>query len=152
MLYICNLYNVVHQLYLNKKVLRRVNIRTYRAYIQYIMRNAGLDEAQTGIKIAGRGGSTEPPLGSVASLSRAPQQWATLARVWYLLDGKMQPPGKLAALASVRLQGLHKPVYRQLSDCRDHIVIMNTRHIAFSGNKWEHKVLSSHTTQVDLNE
>ena len=97
-------------------------------------------------------GSVEPPLGSMASLSRAPQQWATFARVWYLLDGKMQPPGKLAALASVRLQGLHKPVYRQLSDCRDHIVIMNTRHIAFSGNKWEHKVLSSHTTQVDLNE
>uniref|UniRef100_A0AC11E6N1 Uncharacterized protein n=1 Tax=Ovis aries TaxID=9940 RepID=A0AC11E6N1_SHEEP len=44
-----------------------------------------------------------------------PQQWATFARVWYLLDGKMQPPGKLAALASVRLQGLHKPVYHQLT-------------------------------------
>ncbi|OWK04365.1 MRPL13 [Cervus elaphus hippelaphus] len=43
-------------------------------------------------------------------------QWATFARVWYLLDGKMQPPGKLAALASVRLQGLHKPVYHQLSE------------------------------------
>ncbi|XP_044784424.2 39S ribosomal protein L13, mitochondrial isoform X2 [Bubalus bubalis] len=72
-------------------------------------------------------------------------QWATFARVWYLLDGKMQPPGKLAALASVRLQGLHKPVYHQLSDCGDHVVIMNTRHIAFSGNKWEQKVYSSHT-------
>ena len=90
-------------------------------------------------------GSVEPPLGSMASLSRAPQQWATFARVWYLLDGKMQPPGKLAALASVRLQGLHKPVYHQLSDCGDHVVIMNTRHIAFSGNKWEQKVYSSHT-------
>ncbi|XP_040117728.1 39S ribosomal protein L13, mitochondrial isoform X2 [Oryx dammah] len=81
----------------------------------------------------------------MAGLSRAPQQWATFARVWYLLDGKMQPPGKLAALASVRLQGLHKPVYHQLSDCGDHVVIMNTRHIAFSGNKWEQKVYSSHT-------
>ncbi|XP_069456879.1 large ribosomal subunit protein uL13m isoform X7 [Ovis canadensis] len=76
---------------------------------------------------------------------RQPSQWATFARVWYLLDGKMQPPGKLAALASVRLQGLHKPVYHQLSDCGDHVVIMNTRHIAFSGNKWEQKVYSSHT-------
>ncbi|XP_019497680.1 PREDICTED: 39S ribosomal protein L13, mitochondrial isoform X1 [Hipposideros armiger] len=72
-------------------------------------------------------------------------QWATFARVWYLLDGKMQPPGKLAAMASVRLQGLHKPVYHQLSDCGDHVVIVNTRHIAFSGNKWEQKVYSSHT-------
>ncbi|KAJ1067384.1 hypothetical protein K5549_010502 [Capra hircus] len=81
----------------------------------------------------------------MASLSRVLQHWATFAGVWYLLDGKMQPPGKLAALASVRLQGLHKPVYHQLSDCGDHVVIMNTRHIAFSGNKWEQKVYSSHT-------
>nr|XP_025849279.1 39S ribosomal protein L13, mitochondrial [Vulpes vulpes] len=81
----------------------------------------------------------------MSSFSRAPQQWATFARVWYLLDGKMQPPGKLAALASVKLQGLHKPIYHQLSDCGDHVVIMNTRHIAFSGNKWEQKVYSSHT-------
>ncbi|XP_036292778.1 39S ribosomal protein L13, mitochondrial isoform X2 [Pipistrellus kuhlii] len=57
----------------------------------------------------------------------------------------MQPPGKLAAVASIRLQGLHKPVYHQKSDCGDHVVIMNTRHIAFSGNKWEQKVYSSHT-------
>ncbi|XP_014308169.1 large ribosomal subunit protein uL13m [Myotis yumanensis] len=81
----------------------------------------------------------------MSSFSRAPQQWATFARVWYLLDGKMQPPGKLAAVASIKLQGLHKPVYHQLSDCGDHVVIMNTRHIAFSGNKWEQKVYSSHT-------
>ncbi|GAB1299368.1 39S ribosomal protein L13, mitochondrial [Apodemus speciosus] len=72
-------------------------------------------------------------------------QWATFARMWYLLDGKMQPPGKLAAIASNKLQGLNKPVYHQLSDCGDHVVIINTRHIAFSGNKWEQKVYSSHT-------
>uniref|UniRef100_A0A5F8H4B0 Large ribosomal subunit protein uL13m n=1 Tax=Monodelphis domestica TaxID=13616 RepID=A0A5F8H4B0_MONDO len=81
----------------------------------------------------------------MSSFSRAQQQWATFGRVWYLLDGKMQPPGKLAAIASVRLQGLHKPVYHQLSNCGDHVVIKNTRHIAFSGNKWEQKVYSSHT-------
>ncbi|XP_047377540.1 39S ribosomal protein L13, mitochondrial isoform X3 [Sciurus carolinensis] len=81
----------------------------------------------------------------MSSFSRAQQQWATFARIWYLLDGKMQPPGKLAALASIKLQGLHKPVYHQLSDCGDHVVIINTRHIAFSGNKWEQKVYSSHT-------
>ncbi|XP_036918545.1 39S ribosomal protein L13, mitochondrial-like [Sturnira hondurensis] len=57
----------------------------------------------------------------------------------------MQPPGKLTALASVKLQGLHKPMYHQLSDCGDHVVIINTRHIEFSGNKREQKVYSSHT-------
>ncbi|MBZ3886295.1 39S ribosomal protein L13, mitochondrial [Sciurus carolinensis] len=81
----------------------------------------------------------------MSSFSPAHQQWATFARIWYLLDGKMQPPGKLAALASIKLQGLHKPVYHQLSDCGDHVVIINARHIAFSENKWEQKVYSSHT-------
>ncbi|TTF41801.1 39S ribosomal protein L13, mitochondrial [Bagarius yarrelli] len=57
----------------------------------------------------------------------------------------MQPPGKIAAMCSVRLQGKHKPIYHALSDVGDHVVVMNTIHIAFSGNKWEQKVYSSHT-------
>uniref|UniRef100_A0A8D2B869 Uncharacterized protein n=1 Tax=Sciurus vulgaris TaxID=55149 RepID=A0A8D2B869_SCIVU len=54
----------------------------------------------------------------MSSFSPAHQQWATFAQIWYLLDGKMQPPGKLAALASIKLQGLHKPVYHQLTCLR----------------------------------
>ncbi|XP_069587940.1 large ribosomal subunit protein uL13m isoform X2 [Ranitomeya imitator] len=57
----------------------------------------------------------------------------------------MQPPGKIAAICAAHLQGLHKPVYHAQSDCGDHVVVKNTRHIAFSGNKWEQKVYSSHT-------
>lgn len=57
---------------------------------------------------------------------------------------KCSPPGKLAAVASNKWKGLHKPVCHQLGDCGDHIVIISTRHIAFSGNKWEGKVCSSH--------
>lgn len=30
-------------------------------------------------------------------------------------------------------------------DCGDHVVVINSKHIAFSGNKWEQKVYSSHT-------
>ncbi|XP_033011996.1 39S ribosomal protein L13, mitochondrial, partial [Lacerta agilis] len=78
-------------------------------------------------------------------LHQAAQQWATFARAWYLIDAKMQPPGKIAAITAIRLQGKHKPVYHALSDLGDHVVIINTRHIAFSGNKWEQKVYSSHT-------
>lgn len=33
-------------------------------------------------------------------------------------------------------------------DCGDHVVVINTKHIAFSGNKWEQKVYSSHTGYV----
>uniref|UniRef100_A0A8C5MS87 Large ribosomal subunit protein uL13m n=1 Tax=Leptobrachium leishanense TaxID=445787 RepID=A0A8C5MS87_9ANUR len=81
----------------------------------------------------------------MASYGRTAQQWATFARVWYLIDARMQPPGKISALCSVHLQGKHKPMYHALSDCGDHVVVINTRHIAFSGNKWEQKVYSSHT-------
>ncbi|KAM8966653.1 large ribosomal subunit protein uL13m [Pelodytes ibericus] len=81
----------------------------------------------------------------MASYSRAAQQWATFARVWHLIDGKMQPPGKIASLSAIHLKGKHKPMYHALSDCGDHVVIVNTRHIAFSGNKWEQKAYSSHS-------
>uniref|UniRef100_A0A8C4WV21 Large ribosomal subunit protein uL13m n=1 Tax=Eptatretus burgeri TaxID=7764 RepID=A0A8C4WV21_EPTBU len=81
----------------------------------------------------------------MSSCSRAAQQWATFARFWYLLDAKLQPPGKLAEICSQHLQGKHKPIYHATSDCGDHVVVINTRQIAFSGNKWEQKVYSSHT-------
>lgn len=44
------------------------------------------------------------------------QQWATFARSWFLIDARMQPPGKLATMCSVRLQGKHKPIYHALSE------------------------------------
>uniref|UniRef100_UPI00358F2853 large ribosomal subunit protein uL13m n=1 Tax=Myxine glutinosa TaxID=7769 RepID=UPI00358F2853 len=81
----------------------------------------------------------------MSSYSRAAQQWATFARFWYLLDAKLQPPGKVAEVCCQHLQGKHKPIYHATSDCGDHVVVINTRHIAFSGNKWEQKVYSSHT-------
>ncbi|XP_077127273.1 large ribosomal subunit protein uL13m isoform X2 [Ranitomeya variabilis] len=81
----------------------------------------------------------------MASYSRAAQQWATFSRVWYVIDANMQPPGKIASICAAYLQGSHKPVYHAQSDCGDHVVVKNTRHIAFSGNKWEQKVYSSHT-------
>uniref|UniRef100_A0A3P9J2N5 Large ribosomal subunit protein uL13m n=1 Tax=Oryzias latipes TaxID=8090 RepID=A0A3P9J2N5_ORYLA len=80
-----------------------------------------------------------------AALAFCIQQWATFARSWFLIDARMQPPGKIASMCSVRLQGKHKPIYHALSDCGDHVVVINSRHIAFSGNKWEQKVYSSHT-------
>ncbi|XP_041941681.1 39S ribosomal protein L13, mitochondrial [Alosa sapidissima] len=81
----------------------------------------------------------------MSSFSRSAQQWATFARSWFLIDARMQPPGKIATMSAIRLQGKHKPIYHATSDCGDHVVIMNTRHIALSGNKWEQKIFSSHT-------
>uniref|UniRef100_A0A8C9URS5 Uncharacterized protein n=1 Tax=Spermophilus dauricus TaxID=99837 RepID=A0A8C9URS5_SPEDA len=36
--------------------------------------------------------------------SRAAQPWATFAPIWHLLNGKMQPSCKLAAIVSIKLQ------------------------------------------------
>ncbi|XP_062320841.1 39S ribosomal protein L13, mitochondrial [Osmerus eperlanus] len=81
----------------------------------------------------------------MSSFTKSAQQWATFARSWYLIDARMQPPGKIATMCAIRLKGKHKPIYHALSDCGDHVVVMNTRHIAFSGNKWEQKVYSTHS-------
>lgn len=42
-------------------------------------------------------------------------------------------------------QSVHKLTPLLSGDCGDHVVIINAKHIAFSGNKWEQKVYSSHT-------
>ncbi|CAG00017.1 unnamed protein product [Tetraodon nigroviridis] len=52
----------------------------------------------------------------MSSFSRSAQQWATFARSWFLIDARMQPPGKIATMCSVRLQGKHKPIYHALSE------------------------------------
>ncbi|XP_071807454.1 large ribosomal subunit protein uL13m-like [Asterias amurensis] len=77
--------------------------------------------------------------------SKISQQWAVFARMWYLLDAYKQPPGRLALRMLPILQGAHKPVYHPLSDLGDHVVVINTRHIALSGDKWRTKIYKHHT-------
>ena len=43
------------------------------------------------------------------------QQWATFARMWYLVNAHKQPPGRVAQQVSYLLQGKHKPIYHPLS-------------------------------------
>uniref|UniRef100_A0A8C3C6E2 Mitochondrial ribosomal protein L13 n=1 Tax=Cairina moschata TaxID=8855 RepID=A0A8C3C6E2_CAIMO len=47
---------------------------------------------------------------------------------WYLLDAKMQPPGKIAAATVIRLEGRHKPIYHALSE---YCSTQNTKHVCF---------------------
>lgn len=52
------------------------------------------------LQISDEGRKKDGPASRGTSFSRAHQQGATFAHVWYLPDGQMQPPGKLAAVAS----------------------------------------------------
>ncbi|XP_039270531.2 large ribosomal subunit protein uL13m-like [Styela clava] len=79
------------------------------------------------------------------SYGRANQQWSTFSRMWYIINAYKQPPGKIASITARYLEGRHKPIYHPMSDCGDHVVIVNTKEIAYAGNKWEQKVFSSHT-------
>ena len=73
------------------------------------------------------------------------KQWCTFARVWYLINADRQPAGSLAKVVSNHLQGIHKPMYSPSSDVGDHVVVVNAKEIALSGNKWEQKTFHSNT-------
>lgn len=77
--------------------------------------------------------------------SKITQQWATFARMWYLVNAHKQPPGRVAQQVSYLLQGKHKPIYHPLSDVGDHVVIINTAHIAHEKQMWYKRKHRSHT-------
>ncbi|XP_071444884.1 leukotriene A-4 hydrolase-like [Hetaerina americana] len=73
------------------------------------------------------------------------QQWMTLARTWHLYDAKWQNPFESALVVKQRLCGLHKPIYHPLSDCGDHVVVINCREVALPGDEWRRRVYFHHT-------
>ncbi|CAL4161830.1 unnamed protein product [Meganyctiphanes norvegica] len=73
------------------------------------------------------------------------QQWSTFGRMWYLYDAKWQNPLHSANKIKHYLTGTHKPIYHPLSDCGDHVVVINARDIALPGNEWEKRVYFHHT-------
>eukprot|EP00731_Ephydatia_muelleri_P031550 Em0023g57a len=81
----------------------------------------------------------------MASASRLSQSIATHTRVWYGMDARGQIVGRLAATLSLLLQGKTKPIYHPAADTGDHVVVTNTRHVTFTGNKWDQKLYRHHT-------
>ncbi|ELU04557.1 hypothetical protein CAPTEDRAFT_159961 [Capitella teleta] len=73
------------------------------------------------------------------------QQWATFARTWWIYDAKWQCPRQSAPVLIKYLQGKHKPIYHPNSDIGDHVVVINTKHIAMEGEYWRTWKFSHHT-------
>ncbi|XP_065916718.1 large ribosomal subunit protein uL13m-like isoform X2 [Dysidea avara] len=69
----------------------------------------------------------------------------TFTRLWYKIDCRGQVVGRLAIQASQLLQGKTKPIYHPAVDVGDHVILTNTRHVAFTGNKWKDKLYRHHT-------
>lgn len=78
-------------------------------------------------------------------MDKASRALLTHTRLWYLIDGRAQRPGRLATMLSSVLQGKYKPIFHRSQDCGDHVVVLNTKHVDFSGNKWDNKLYRHHT-------
>ncbi|XP_042242405.1 39S ribosomal protein L13, mitochondrial-like isoform X1 [Homarus americanus] len=79
------------------------------------------------------------------SVARRVQQWATFGRMWYLYDARWQNPFHSADKIKLYLAGRNKPIYHPLSDCGDHVVVINSLDIALPGMEWEKRVYFHHT-------
>ncbi|XP_052774871.1 39S ribosomal protein L13, mitochondrial-like [Mya arenaria] len=63
-------------------------------------------------------------------------QWGCMSRNWWLYDAKYQCPFRSAEKLCMYLEGRHKPLYHPLSDVGDHVVVINTQHIAMVDDMW----------------
>ncbi len=73
------------------------------------------------------------------------QQWCAFSRKWFLFDARWQNPFHSAHKITPILEGKHKPVYHPMNDCGDHVVVINSRHIALLGQEWTNRVYLHHT-------
>ena len=48
-------------------------------------------------------------------------------------------------IVSQVLQGRNKAVYHPMTDCGDHVVVINSKHIALLGREWQYRVYYHHT-------
>lgn len=57
-----------------------------------------------------------------------------VTRAWHIIDAKGLVLGRLAAQVAKILRGKHKPGFTSNIDCGDHVVIINAKEIALTGN------------------
>lgn len=67
------------------------------------------------------------------------------ARRWYLVDAKGKTVGRLASAIAAVLRGKHNPAFSPHLDSGDFVVVINARHVDFSGKKWSNKIYYRHT-------
>ena len=63
----------------------------------------------------------------------------TVEKNWVLVDADGQTLGRLASKVAILLRGKHKPNFTPHVDCGDNVVVINSKKINLSGNKWEQK-------------
>ncbi len=67
------------------------------------------------------------------------------ARRWFLIDAKGKTVGRLASAVAGLVRGKSNPAFSPHLDCGDFVVVINARHILFSGHKLRDKIYYRHT-------
>ncbi|EPB77510.1 ribosomal protein L13 [Ancylostoma ceylanicum] len=65
-------------------------------------------------------------------------QWLQFARQWHIVDANHQDAFLLGKHVAKHLSGQHKPIWHPETDCGDHVVVVNCRHVAMHGFDWKH--------------
>ncbi len=69
----------------------------------------------------------------------------TVERAWYIIDATDQTVGRLASQVAHILRGKNKAYYTPHIDCGDHVIIINSAQVKFTGNKMKDKEYLSYT-------
>lgn len=84
----------------------------------------------------------------ILSKHKRAKQWAVFSRLWHLYDAKWQNPFDSAVLITKYLSGKNKPIFHTLSDCGDHVVVINTAEIAMPDTEWRYRMYRHHTMRA----
>ena len=63
----------------------------------------------------------------------------TVNKEWVLVDASELPLGRTASVVAKLLRGKHKTNFTPHVDCGDNVIVINSKKINLSGNKWEQK-------------
>lgn len=64
---------------------------------------------------------------------------------WLVIDASNQPLGRLASQVAALLRGKHKACYTPNTLCGDRVIVINSAKIKLTGNKWDNKIITSHS-------
>ncbi|MBI5136768.1 MAG: 50S ribosomal protein L13 [Nitrospirae bacterium] len=67
---------------------------------------------------------------------------------WHVVDATDKVVGRLASEVASILRGKHKPTYTPHEDMGDHVIIINSDKVRFTGNKLADKVYYHHTGYI----
>jgi large subunit ribosomal protein L13 len=68
-----------------------------------------------------------------------------IQRAWLVVDASGKTLGRLATHVATALRGKHKPMYTPHLDTGDHVVVINAKQIALTGQKNQDKKYFRHT-------